>query len=290
MSGSNYFSKKQVKMLPNLPLKIEKMPQTKIVEMHNHEFLEIAFVASGTALHRHVDTRTGQEYTNDLIPGDIFSIHTHEQHSYENCNNLILYNIFILPEFLEKYPKLSDLKGYNLLIGKRTELPRSLMHLPSNLMENISTSLDRAIKEFQLQLPGFDSMVIALAMDFLITAMRSKEINYREIGNARIILLKTICLLEENYPEQFTLAKLAKMSYMSVSSYTAKFRLALGMSPMDYLIKIRLSKAKELLTTTELSINNIAEQCGFCSSNYFIKLFRRTYQLTPLQFRKQEHK
>lgn len=288
MNGLSYFSKEEVKMLPQIPLMIEKMQQMEVVEMHCHEFLEIAFVSNGTALHRHIDMRTGQEFVNELIPGDIFSIHTHEKHSYEDCKNLVLYNIFILPEFFEKYSELLQLKGYNILLGERTELPNTLMHLPSNLMPNISYALDRAIREFRLQLPGFEPLVVALAIDFFVTAMRAKEINYREIGSSRMVLLKTISLLEENYTEQFTLPHLAKLSYMSVSSYTAKFRRALGMSPMDYLIKIRLSKAKELLTTTELSVSVIADKCGFCSPNYFIKLFRREYKITPLQFRKKE--
>ncbi|MBQ9788856.1 MAG: helix-turn-helix domain-containing protein [Lentisphaeria bacterium] len=288
MDGIDYFSTQSVQMPQNVPFMIEKMQQLEVVEMHSHEFLEIVFVASGTAHHRHIDSRTNQEYTNDLIPGDIFSIHTHERHCYENCKNLVLYNLFILPEFFEKYPNLSKLEGYNLLLGERNELPRTVMHVPSNLMANISVSLDRAIKEFQLQLPCFDSLVIALAIDFLITAMRSKEVNYREVGSDRKILLKTISMLEENYAEQFTLNQLAKVGYMSVSSYTKKFRMALGMSPMDYLMKIRLSKAKELLTTTELSITHIADKCGFCTPNYFIKLFHREYQITPLQYRKKE--
>ena len=288
MDGLNYFSKQEVKMLSNIPVMIEKMPQLDVVEMHGHEFLEIAFVASGTAHHRHVDTRTNLEYTNDLIPGDIFSIHTGEKHSYENCKDLVLYNLFILPEFLEKYVELSKIDGYNILLAEREELPHTIMHLPSSLMTNISASLEKAIKEFRLQTPGFDSLVIALTLEFLVTAMRAKEVNYREVDSDRLTLLKTVALLEENYRDQFTLAQLAKISYMSISSYTKKFRLTMGISPMDYLQKIRLSKAKELLLTSELSIASIADKCGFCSSNYFIKLFHREFKITPAQYRKQE--
>lgn len=52
-----------------------------------------------------------------------------------------------------------------------------------------------------------------------------------------------------------------------------------------YLTEVRLDKAKELLGTSSLSIQDVALQCGFSSSSYFIRVFKANVQLTPLQYR-----
>ena len=54
---------------------------------------------------------------------------------------------------------------------------------------------------------------------------------------------------------------------------------------MEYIAKRRIQEAKSLLTSTELSIADIAEQTGFGSESYFCKLFRRYEGMTPSAFR-----
>ncbi|MCF6179844.1 MAG: helix-turn-helix transcriptional regulator, partial [Geopsychrobacter sp.] len=80
--------------------------------------------------------------------------------------------------------------------------------------------------------------------------------------------------------------QLSKVAGMSKSSLIVAFKDATGYSPIDYLIRIRLQKAAELLIESELSLGEIAVQCGFHDSNYLTRQFRRVYNLTPRQFRK----
>ena len=57
---------------------------------------------------------------------------------------------------------------------------------------------------------------------------------------------------------------------------------------MAYLQKVRLLKVCDMLSMSDLPVQNIADVCGFCSPNYMIKLFHREFGTTPEQFRKSQ--
>lgn len=69
-----------------------------------------------------------------------------------------------------------------------------------------------------------------------------------------------------------------------------KFHEYLNMTPSQYLNKKKIDKAIELLLSTELSILNIAFECGFNNIAYFDKIFKKTMGLTPLRYRQTQSK
>lgn len=91
--------------------------------------------------------------------------------------------------------------------------------------------------------------------------------------------------IEENYDQKIMLEKLAKSTIMSVPSFSTRFRAVYGMPPMEYVISIRLRHASQQLIKTKKKILDIAEDCGFPSISNFIRLFQKTYGLTPSQYR-----
>ena len=72
---------------------------------------------------------------------------------------------------------------------------------------------------------------------------------------------------------------------MCVSNFTRKFRLLTGMSPLEFLLSLRIEKSENLLKNTELPVYSVADMCGFNNINYFIKTFRRFRNTTPAKFR-----
>ena len=286
MDGLTFFSGNNVDMPPEFPVMLEKAEQLDYVCPHSHDFIEVVFVARGSALHSHVDL-TGRKRTNCLIQGDVFSVQIGEQHSYEHGRDLVLYNLFLKPEFLARYPELHELPGWQRFFGERSRVPETIIHFPASMRHWGSLSLDRAVAESQRKQPGFLTIMTAQILDFLATALRSPETARPEVHEERFCILQSIAMMEENPERRFTLEQLAKISRMSVPAYTQKFRSALGLSPMKYLLKARLFQVQHLLASTELSISEIAALTGFCSANYLIKLFHRELGITPSQFRKQ---
>ncbi len=66
------------------------------------------------------------------------------------------------------------------------------------------------------------------------------------------------------------------------------FRKHLGVSPREYLIKLRMEAAKHLVASSELSMKEIAERLGYCNSLYFSTAFHRMFQETPSRYRKRK--
>ncbi len=281
------FSERDVGMTPGFPLKIVKDRQMQSVPYHSHNFIELAFVAEGCALHSYTG-RGGQTRHEGLIQGDLFSVLEGESHEFRKGRNMVLYNIYLHRELLAPYPELEKLPGWKILF-ERGGTPEHQLHLAPVERTAAAKCLDRAILEENRRGDCFETVVTALFLEFIIPALR-KRAKGAELGENSFGVLESISMMEGQPERTFTLSELAKFSGMSVPSYTKKFRTATGVSPMEYLLKVRLLKVCDYLTMTDLSIGEISGLCGFCSANYMIKLFRREIGITPAQYRKEQRK
>lgn len=284
--GGEFFSAASVNMAVEFPLKIVRDAQNPSVPMHSHEFTEIAFVACGCAQHTHI-SRNGGIYQEGLVQGDLFSVLPGEFHAYENCKSMVLYNIYFDAKLLDHFANLHSMPNWDILLHERTDLEMKKLHLSGGQLSRAVKCLDLAIREAHLRQDGYETVMTALFLEFLIPAIRSprKENN---LSVESFGILESISLMEDKPEKQFSLQQLASMSHMSIPSYTKKFRAATGLSPIAYLQRVRLLKVCDILTMSDLPVQNIAELCGFCSPNYMIKLFHREFGITPEQFRKMQ--
>lgn len=92
---------------------------------------------------------------------------------------------------------------------------------------------------------------------------------------------KVIDYMNENYNEDCSLEQLSGMADMSRYHFIRAFRNTTGKSPYDYLIDIRIEKAKELLRTKDMSITEIGTKCGFNNACNFSVIFRKRVGDTP---------
>lgn len=91
--------------------------------------------------------------------------------------------------------------------------------------------------------------------------------------------------LRSRFNEPLGLQELAQMYAMSVNQIYYVFRKFVGMGPGDYLIEYRLNRAKELLLTTDLPIQEIAASTGYFDPLYFSRVFKKRYLKTPSAWR-----
>jgi transcriptional regulator GlxA family with amidase domain len=95
--------------------------------------------------------------------------------------------------------------------------------------------------------------------------------------------------IEKNYSDsQLSITDLSEMYGCSEAHFRRIFNQIYRISPQKYLSKLRLNKSKELLSDTALSINKIAESCGFSSAYYFDRVFKAENGVTPVQYRKRQ--
>lgn len=92
--------------------------------------------------------------------------------------------------------------------------------------------------------------------------------------------------LNANYTRQIKLKDLAEIYHINKNYASLLFKKHTNMSYSDYLNSLRLNHAKELLVSTSMSIAEVAENSGYSDYFYFSKLFKKTFGITPAQYRK----
>jgi len=93
--------------------------------------------------------------------------------------------------------------------------------------------------------------------------------------------------LETHYHESLTIGALAALAHLSLSQFERRFKALFQITPLQYLIRLRLNKASHLLSTTTEKITNIATQCGFYDHSHFIRQFSKTFGISPSIYRHQ---
>lgn len=90
-----------------------------------------------------------------------------------------------------------------------------------------------------------------------------------------------------HFREKVTLEQIARAGAVSKSTCLTLFRKYLHSTPIQYVIQCRVEAAAERLKTTDLPVTEIAYECGFSGTSYFIETFKGVYGCSPLSYRKQ---
>lgn len=110
------------------------------------------------------------------------------------------------------------------------------------------------------------------------------------VGSSHKALVEVSALMESNIEEPLSLDELARLASLSQRHLQRMFRQALNMTPMNYYLNLRLTRARTLLLQTEMSIMSITVACGFQSSCHFSKSYRGLFGYSPsIERRQLEH-
>lgn len=102
----------------------------------------------------------------------------------------------------------------------------------------------------------------------------------------QMIIMKTVDYIAQHYQDSIPLSKLLQIANMSKSYYLRLFRQYIGTTPHNYLLSLRITKAKEYLEITDMTMHAIACTLGFSDDAAFSNCFRTTVGLSPFQYRK----
>ena len=95
----------------------------------------------------------------------------------------------------------------------------------------------------------------------------------------------TISYMKEHLDKPVRAATLANVARMSLPHYFVTFKRCTGSTPIDYFIRLRMERARELLATTSCSVKEIAGVLGYDDPLYFSRVFKSVNQTTPTQYR-----
>ena len=104
--------------------------------------------------------------------------------------------------------------------------------------------------------------------------------------NPHPIIGKITEYIKNNLNDDLSVNDIAKKMNISVYYLSHLFKQVTGISILEYRNELRLTKAKQMLIESRLSVNEIAIRCGFCNASYFTEVFSRSEKISPSQFRK----
>ena len=237
-------------------------------EAHYHLFFEIYCLTSGAG-DSFVDNKLCKLQPGDVIlipPGAIHGTHySTERHG----RILVNFTVHYVPKSLVE------------LISKEAYLYRC-----EETRDDVARIFERIEKESSSPDSFSEDAIRALLAQLLIMIVRHVR-GEETVAPANSFIETVINYVKDNYQNSFSLEDIARECKISKVHLSRYFKKKVGIGLNQYITIYRMKKAKEmLLVQDKMSICNIAYDCGFNDSNYFSWLFKKTYGVTPLQYRK----
>jgi two-component system, response regulator YesN len=107
-----------------------------------------------------------------------------------------------------------------------------------------------------------------------------------KMDSTRDTIRKAMVYIDLNLKEEFTLKDVASHVHLNPSYFSVLFKEQVNLNFSEYVTRRRIQRAKELVISTTLPINEVAEEVGYKTSKYFIKIFREIEGMTPSAYRK----
>lgn len=244
--------------------------------MHEHSCYEIYFLVSGGRRYLMRDT------VYEVDPGDLMLIPQNQLHRTVSSARTD-YNRYVV-YFSEK--EAERLTG---LIGEQNF--ESLIHsgclrFPAPIAAMLRGDLEQLSRLEETASPYNEALSVHLFQGIMLKALRHGIKKERLEGKSADKVQFIANYISSHYQEEITLASAAEMAGFEKTYFSKLFRTITGFGFQDYLLQTRILAAEPLLKNPKLSINEIAEACGFSSGNYFGDVFRRYRGISPSEYRK----
>lgn len=255
-----------------------------LVSVHWHEHIELIKIIRGPVFVQ-IDQISFQAETDDIL--FINSCQLHAVRSLaQDCAILgMVFDKALLfsPEKLEIRHLLSLFLRSNQVAARYGK--------SHPLWPELQSEMEKAYEEYNRAEIGYEYSILACIYRIMLPILRlhRQDLNHipPHLYTTQYMRLKpAIAYMEANLAEKVYMEEVGKNVGMSVHSFSTLFKKVFGIPPVQYLTQLRIHRAKQLLVHDELSVSEIAEQCGFCNINYFDKVFKEKSGFTPMDFRK----
>lgn len=253
------------------------------VPSHWHNELEFILVETGTASYR----INGKDYLLEAGQGLFVNYNrmhsgfspTGEDFRYSVLQirpSLLAENFYISEEYLNPLISLDSLDG--LFLSREASRQAQLLDLVLHL---INLNLERP-NYYELEtLSGLYTI-----LRFLHEHMVFREIARNSQSPNATALMDMAAYIQQHFAEKMTLQDIAGAGAMCQSKCCSLFQKMLQQSPISYLQNYRIQRSFSLLSSSRMSITEIAGICGFNGASYFIEVFRRNTGMTPREFQR----
>jgi len=247
-----------------------RAPQEAYPE-HSHDFHELIIVTKGVGQHilNDVPTNLSKNYICYISPND--------RHQYEQVNDLHLTNILFKKNKLSYSPLLKQLLPHDREKVNHWFISTETMNRVDHIVEKIGTeSLSQRIDSRLMTEALFQQLVVEISRGRLNAHSQNVTDN---------TILRVVDWLHNNYSEEICINDISKQFHISSRTLSRQIKQVTNLTFNNYVHRVRINNAMNLLQYSDLSITDIAFQVGYKDSNYFSTKFKRFTNSSPSQYR-----
>lgn len=250
------------------------------IPVHWHDEVELIYVKSGQV------SISIQEEVFHATQEDLFFVNSGELHFMESEDMTVEYYTLLFPlEFISfQSEDALEQELFQPLRQKKLLFPIQLEE--NDIKKQISKKIEEIIRVNDEKEIGFQLQTRILLLEVMECLLRNNCFKQASYVNTTGMQRDLITYIQKHYSEKITLEMLAKEFHLSEKYISWYFKEHFSISFMQYVMHLRMMKAKNLLVTTELPITEVALSCGYPSVNLFIRNFKEQHHVTPLQYRK----
>ena len=259
---------------------------------HQHYYAEIIYIYQGS-----ISVTYGRK-TETLSEGMMILLYPRVVHSIEAVSEgRICYGVakFSFDDFYQSGSFSQELRA----IFTAKKLPDSIpvCFSPNETSDfHIRETIDQLLKENDCPQFGSSMIILSLFHILLVSIVRiwnthgiNPETDICQPEDKYSFFNNILEYIDEHSNEHLSVQDLADKSNMSYSGFSRNFRKKCGRSCKEYIEYVRISKAHDMLCYTDHSISYISSETGFTDCSHFIKAYKKYYDITPNQQRKQKN-
>lgn len=253
------------------------------IGMHSHARWELSYVVCGAGM-RTIGTLS-EPFSCDeivLIPPSIPHVWRFDESVTDASGNIANISVFfdasVIASMVTLFPEMAE------PLGKLLSLDRAMAFTgePFRTVRDLLLSMRGATPENRF--PKMMELLIAISDTSAGTCAGLNNAMTR--AEQRLEKVRVYCAC--NYASPITLDELSRHVGMNKSAFCNFMRHSAGMTLSEYVNNMRLDRAREKLLHSDLSIGEIATDCGFRNVTYFDRLFRARFGCTPRSIRRTE--
>ena len=251
------------------------------IPVHWHDEFEIIYVKSGSLL----VSISGENYIGKS--GDVFVVSPGNLHFMGSQTGTVDYFTFLFPL------KYISFRSNDILDDKLLEpLNNGHLMISPRVKDTAKELCEQLIEIYLAKNDERESIITAqiktktVLLQFILEMWKKGFVTENDTSGRNTVEKEMISYIQQNFTGTISLKEFGEQFHLSEKYISRYFKEHFHITISQYVTYLRLKHAKQLLQDTDIPVTEIAMQSGYQNISYFIRSFKKTYEVSPLQYRK----
>ena len=251
------------------------------IPVHWHDEFEIIYVKSGSLL----VSISGENYIGKS--GDVFVVSPGNLHFMGSQTGTVDYFTFLFPL------KYISFRSNDILDDKLLEpLNNGHLMISPRVKDTAKELCEQLIEIYLAKNDERESIITAqiktktVLLQFILEMWKKGFVTENDTSGRNTVEKEMVSYIQQNFTGTISLKEFGEQFHLSEKYISRYFKEHFHITISQYVTYLRLKHAKQLLQDTDIPVTEIAMQSGYQNISYFIRSFKKTYEVSPLQYRK----